>query len=272
MAQDNDHDGLDPDEAMSSQAVVSSNDALIEDAGLSQDVPADDAESDDETEGEPDEPDQPDESGEPTDSVGPESDGPGRLLVGLGLGILFCLTALIVRNEDAQQPESASVSSGLDSAWERAVDIVAPPEGAIEAVAIARGENVSLVGSRASMQRQHDEALRLGATFYRTRTQLREAVRRGDLVEIRESESLTLARVSHPYTRPHTHRLLLALARGHRPSVRAPLGGHECISTSQRAAEQFVQSLGPPRRVGLRLAIGHRGPMSPLARGQFAEA
>src|SRR5262245_39273015 len=60
----------------------------------------------------------------------------------------------------------------------------------------------SLSGSRASMQRQHQEALNYGYSFLKTAQEVNNFVASGYLVKISPTSTMELHDVSHPYARP----------------------------------------------------------------------
>ena len=63
-------------------------------------------------------------------------------------------------------------------------------------------EAQSLKGSRASMERQYQEAVNLGYTFIKTSSAVTDFVDSGYLVRVSNSRSMELANVSYPYVRP----------------------------------------------------------------------
>lgn len=60
----------------------------------------------------------------------------------------------------------------------------------------------TLKGSRASMERQNQEAVRYGYTFLRTSQAVKQFVNEGHLVRIEPGQHFDLHDVSHPYARP----------------------------------------------------------------------
>ncbi len=60
----------------------------------------------------------------------------------------------------------------------------------------------TLKGSRSSMERQNQEAVRYGYTFLRTSQAVKQFVAEGHLVRIEPSQHFDLHDVSHPYARP----------------------------------------------------------------------
>jgi LysM repeat protein len=63
-------------------------------------------------------------------------------------------------------------------------------------------EAQSLLGSRASMERQNQQAIRYGYTFLRTSQSVRKFVDEGHLIRISADRDLELHDVSYPYARP----------------------------------------------------------------------
>lgn len=68
----------------------------------------------------------------------------------------------------------------------------------------ARADAQSLRGSLASISRMHRQALREKLPFYRTSTGVRNAVRKGKLVRLRQNGNVTYAKVRWPYVQPET--------------------------------------------------------------------
>lgn len=60
----------------------------------------------------------------------------------------------------------------------------------------------SLKGSRTSMERQHQEAVRYGYTFLKTSTEVNNFVANGYLVKVQPGQNFELHDVSYPYARP----------------------------------------------------------------------
>lgn len=60
----------------------------------------------------------------------------------------------------------------------------------------------SLAGSRASMERQHQEAVRYGYTFIKTGSAVNQFVNDGHLVRVSATRHMDLHAVSYPYARP----------------------------------------------------------------------
>jgi LysM repeat protein len=70
----------------------------------------------------------------------------------------------------------------------------------VGAAGLAQGQ--TLTGSRASMQRQHQEAIKYGYTFIKTSQGVQEFVDSGYLVKVGRSAHVDLHDVSFPYARP----------------------------------------------------------------------
>jgi hypothetical protein len=74
---------------------------------------------------------------------------------------------------------------------------------ALTGVAAGEASASSLRGSRATMEQQNSVARAHDLTFYRTAEEIREGVRRGDLVELRGNEDYDVADfVRYPYAHP----------------------------------------------------------------------
>lgn len=70
----------------------------------------------------------------------------------------------------------------------------------------------SLKGSRASMERQNQIAIKQGYTFIKTSKVVSGLVTAGDLVEVRNSRTFELSNVSYPYARPAVKTLIERLS------------------------------------------------------------
>ena len=64
------------------------------------------------------------------------------------------------------------------------------------------GQAQTLKGSRASMERQYQEAVNLGYTFMKTSSAVTKFVESGYLVKVNSSNHFELSSVSYPYARP----------------------------------------------------------------------
>lgn len=95
---------------------------------------------------------------------------------------------------------------------------------AVVSVAVAGEARAGeLRGSRASMVRQHDVAVREDYTFLRTSEQVRRFAFRGILEPVWGNGDFELARVSFPYARPEVKRFIEELAAGYREATGEPL-------------------------------------------------
>lgn len=70
----------------------------------------------------------------------------------------------------------------------------------------------SLKGSRASMERQNQIAIKQGYTFIKTSKVVTGLVTAGDLVEVRNTRNFELSNVSYPYARPAVKTLIERLS------------------------------------------------------------
>jgi hypothetical protein len=106
--------------------------------------------------------------------------------------------------------------------------LAAPPPGA------APDPPVSLRGSPASMAQQHRVAQEHGLTFFRTEAQIREAVARGELVELPGGEDYGVADfVDLPYLHPAARLFVERTAALYRESCGEPL----VVTSGVRAIE-----------------------------------
>lgn len=87
----------------------------------------------------------------------------------------------------------------------------------------AAGAAQSLRGSRGSVRRSYHYAERHDLTFIRTVSEVRRAVRDGDIVRLRPNGDFTLKRVSFPYVTPTTYTFVRRLAAQYRAACGTPL-------------------------------------------------
>ena len=85
----------------------------------------------------------------------------------------------------------------------------------------------SLKGSRASMERQNQIAIKQGYTFVKTSKVVNGLVSSGDLLEVRNSQNFELSDVSYPYARPAVKAFIERLSSQYRVAC-----GEKLIVTS----------------------------------------
>lgn len=97
------------------------------------------------------------------------------------------------------------------------------------------GPPVSLRGSPAAMQQQHEVALQHGLSFFRTQEEIREAVARGELVELHGSDVYEVAGfVDLPYLHPAARLFVTRTAAQYHEACGQPL----VVTSGVRAAER----------------------------------
>jgi LysM repeat protein len=72
----------------------------------------------------------------------------------------------------------------------------------------AMAQQASLVGSRASMERQHQHAVHAGYTFSRTSRAVNQLVEAGELVRVNPTQHVAIHNVSYPYAKPAVKTLI----------------------------------------------------------------
>jgi hypothetical protein len=92
----------------------------------------------------------------------------------------------------------------------------------------------SLRGSLASISRMHRQAVREDLRFYETTTGVRNAVKKGRLVRLRTTASVTYSRVRWPYVQPETRLFVERLGT----QYRAACGERLVITSAVRPASR----------------------------------
>lgn len=98
----------------------------------------------------------------------------------------------------------------------------------------------SLRGSRASVNRMYYEARAEKLSFYETARGIRDAVSRGQLVELAPNENVQLHQVAYPYVRPATRTFVQRLGEQYRDACGEPL---EITSAVRPATRQPANSV-----------------------------
>jgi len=98
----------------------------------------------------------------------------------------------------------------------------------------------SLRGSRASVNRMYYQARAEKLAFYETARGIRNAVSRGQLVELVPNENVQLHQVAYPYVRPTTRTFVQRLAEQYRDACGEPL---EITSAVRPATRQPANSV-----------------------------
>lgn len=98
----------------------------------------------------------------------------------------------------------------------------------------------SLRGSRASVNRMYHQARAEKLSFYETARGIRNAVSRGQLVELVPNENFQLHQVAFPYVRPMTRTFVQRLADQYRDACGEPL---EITSAVRPATRQPANSV-----------------------------
>jgi len=102
--------------------------------------------------------------------------------------------------------------------------VIAAVLAAASLIALAEpGAAQSLRGSHASVSLMYRRAVRGGLDFYETRSDVKRAVVRGELVRLNANAHYRLANIGMPYVRPETKAFVLDLAAGYHRACGAPL-------------------------------------------------